>query len=151
MSHTIVCATRGGEGSRAVQMAAIQQAKERGNRLIFLYITDVTSLSNVDDSLLAALRHELNWMGRTLLSIARRRANLAGLDTDVVIRMGNVRDEIEAFLRETQAEELFLGAPRGTTANVFGDDAIEKFAHTIESDTQVPVTVIRPEFNPVTP
>ena len=34
----IVCATRGGEGSRAVQLAAIERAKQSGNELVFLYL-----------------------------------------------------------------------------------------------------------------
>lgn len=148
MTNHIVCATRGGEGSRAVQIEAIRRAKESGQRLVFLYITDVDSLGNVDDTLIPALRHELNWMGKALLNIARHRADVAGLDTDVVIRVGHVGDEIEQFLTETRAERLFLGAPRGTTANVFGDDAIEKFAQKIQDETAVPVTIIRPETIP---
>lgn len=145
MTGQIVCATRGGQGSRAVQIEAIRRAKASGKRLVFLYITDVDSLGDIDDTLIAALRHELNWMGKALLNIAKHRADIAGLETDVVIRVGHVGDEIEHFITETQAGHLFLGAPRGTTANIFGDDAIEKFSLAIEGKTGVPVTIIRPE------
>ena len=34
----IVCATRGGEGSRAVQLAAIERAKQSGKDLVFLFV-----------------------------------------------------------------------------------------------------------------
>ncbi len=145
MSNNIVCATRGGEGSRAVQMAAIQYAKENKLRLIFFYVTDVSSLGKVDDTLIPALIEELNWMGKTLLAIAQRRADMAGLQTDVVIRVGNFREEMARFLEENHAQRLFLGAPRGTTANVFGDDAIELFARSIQKQTGVPFTIIRPD------
>lgn len=145
MSNNIVCATRGGEGSRAVQMAAIQYAKENNLRLIFFYATDVGSLGKVDDTLIPALTEELNWMGKTLLAIAQRRADMAGLPTDMVIRVGNFREEMVRFLEENHAQRLFLGAPRGTTANVFGDDAIEKFARSIEEQTHIPVTIVRPD------
>ncbi|GAB4283075.1 MAG: hypothetical protein Kow0080_37060 [Candidatus Promineifilaceae bacterium] len=145
MSNNIVCATRGGEGSRAVQMAAIKYAKEHNLRLIFFYVTDVGSLGKVDDTLISALTEELNWMGKTLLAIAQRRADMAGLHTDVVIRVGNFREEMVRFLEENHAQRLFLGAPRGTTANVFGDDAIEHFARSIQEQTDIPVTIIRPD------
>ena len=45
----IVCATRGGEGSRAAQMAAIRQARRTGKPLVFLYVTDPYSMGDVDE------------------------------------------------------------------------------------------------------
>ena len=141
----IVCATRGGEGSRAVQMAAIDRADNTGNPLIFFYVTDPTALVGMEDTLRDAVRAELEWMGQTLLEIARQRAHAADLEANVVIRHGEVRAEIGRFLREHDVTLLLLGAPRGTTANVFGDDAIEQFALHLHNETGVQVEVIRPE------
>jgi nucleotide-binding universal stress UspA family protein len=143
--NRIVCATRGGEGSRAAQIAAIQRAKAESKRLTFLFVTDPASLGHVDDLLLTAVQEELNWMGQTLLSIARRRAHLAGLEAEVVVRVGEVAIEIVDYLKEYEPDLLLLGAPRGTTANVFGDDAIERFSEAVEKETNVPVEIIRPE------
>ncbi|MCZ7671139.1 MAG: universal stress protein [Chloroflexi bacterium] len=141
----IVCATRGGEGSRAAQMAAIELAQQFGLPLVFLYVTDPGSLGEVDEPLLTAVRQELNWMGKTLLQVAKGRAEAANLKASVEIRVGNVQEEIEQFLREVHASVLILGAPRGVTANVFGDDAVERFAQTIQADTGVEVIVVRPD------
>lgn len=141
----IVCATRGGEGSRAAQMAAIRQAQKVGKPLVFLYVTDPDSLGDADEQLLPAIRHELNWMGRTLLQVAKGRAEAAGLEASVEIREGNVQEQIERFLQEVDAQVLLLGAPRGLTANVFGDDAVERFAQLIEEDTGIEVLVIYPD------
>jgi nucleotide-binding universal stress UspA family protein len=142
---TIVCATRGGEGSRAVQMAAIQQAKTSGNNLVFLYITDPKSLGEYDTSLTDSISRELDWMGETLLRTAQRRADAAELVSEVRIRQGKIQEEICRFLAESKAGLLLLGAPRGTTANVFGDDAVEQFAQEIMDTTDVKVQIIRPE------
>lgn len=142
---SIVCATRGGEGSRAVQMAAIRRARAEGKRLTFLYVTDPASLGDVDETLTAAVRQELNWMGKTLLRVAQQRAEVADLDADVVIREGNAQQEIGRFLQACGASLLMLGAPRGTTANIFGDDAIERFAISIQKKTGIPVEIVRPE------
>lgn len=141
----IVCATRGGEGSRSVQLEAIRRSKSSKKPLTFLYITDPKTLGDVDETMLDAVQSELDWMGNTLLRIALQRAEQAGLNARVVIRHGEVRTEISRFLSETEADLLLLGAPRGTTANVFGDDAVEKFALSIQEITEVPVEVIRPE------
>ena len=141
----IVCATRGGEGSRAVQLAAIKFAKESNNPLIFLYVTDPTSLGEYDESLMESVSLELDWMGETLLRTAQRRADAAELVSEVRIRQGRVQDEICQFLKETEASLLLLGAPRGTTANVFGDDAVEQFAQRIIDSTKIEVKIIRPE------
>ena len=141
----IVCATRGGEGSRAAQMAAIRQAQEKGKPLVFLFVTAPDSLGDVDEYLLPAIRQELNWMGQTLLQVAKGRAEAAGLQAAVKIREGNVQLEIERFLQESHAEIFILGAPRGVTANVFGDDMVERFAQTIQDDTGVEVQVVYPE------
>lgn len=144
---SIVCATRGGEGSRVAQTAAIEQAKTTGKPLIFLYVVDPNSLDDdVDDSLKGALLAELTWMGETLLRIAQKRADAAYLGTEVKIRRGNVREEIIRFVKDAEAELLVLGAPRGTTANVFGDDAIERLAEGIEQETAVSVQIIRPDY-----
>ncbi len=143
---SIVCATRGGEGSRAVQAAAIRQAKEAGSPLQFLYVADPNSLDDdIDEGLKTAVLAELHWMGDTLLRIAQKRADAEQLTSDVAIREGNVPQEIIRFVREVEADLLLLGAPRGTTANVFGDDAIERLAQQIETEAGVRVKIVRPE------
>ncbi|MBE2222384.1 MAG: universal stress protein [Anaerolineae bacterium] len=141
----VVCATRGGEGSRAAQEAAIRRARQERKPLVFLYVTAPDSLGDVDEQLIPAIRQELNWMGQTLLQVAKSRSEAAGLKASVEIREGNVQLEIERFLQESHAVVLILGAPRGQTANVFGDDAVEQFAQTIQTDTGIPVQVIYPD------
>ncbi|MCA9996417.1 MAG: universal stress protein [Anaerolineales bacterium] len=143
--RNLVCATRGGEGSRAAQLAAIAQAKAENAALTFLYVVDPHSLRGVDDSLETAVSAELHWMGQTLLRIAQNRAHAAGLSTEISLRHGRTTDQICQFLQDTHADLLILGTPRGTTANVFGDDAIEQFATAVEQQTNVPVKLIHPD------
>lgn len=141
----IVCATRGGEGSRAVQLAAIEQAKKTGKDLVFLFVADTTMREHIEENLQTAVRDELVWMGNAMLHIARLRAGARHIDVQLKVRVGEVREAIEQFLQDSQADLLLLGAPRGTTATIFGDDAIEQFARTIQQDTGIQVDVIRPE------
>lgn len=148
---SIVCATRAGEGSRAVQLAAIERARRPNQELVFLYIIDSNSLGEVEEMIRESLRLELMWMGKTLLRIAEKRADEGNIKAALVIREGTVRDEICSFVIESGAQLLLLGAPRGTSANIFGDDEIERFAGSIHQTTGVPVEIIRPEAVPTKP
>jgi nucleotide-binding universal stress UspA family protein len=143
--HSIICATRGGVGSRAVEFAAIERAKKTGQALVFLYVIDTGGYGDLDDMMRPALRDELLWMGKTLLRIAERRAKAANLTAEIVIREGYAREEISQYAATTQAAVLMLGAPRFTTANIFGDDEIERFARSIRQSTGIPVEIIRAE------
>ncbi len=141
----IVCATRGGQGSRAVQEEAVRLAREQDAKLVFLFVVDMGDLNPTDEGLVPYIQAELHWLGQALVYLARKRARLKNIQADVIIRQGNVQTEIGRFLQESQAETLLLGAPRGTTAAVFGDDAVELFAKDIQTKTNVPVRVVRPE------
>ena len=143
--NEIVCATRGGAGSRAVQLAAIDRAKRLGNPLVFLYVAAPGNMGNRSPALQNAVRDELIWLGKALLYVAEKRAHDAGLKVDTVILVGDVQDEICAYLTEHKASILLLGAPRGTTAELYGDDAIEQFATRITDNSGVEVQIVRPE------
>lgn len=142
--NEVVCATRGGEASRAVQMAAIEQAKSSGNRLVFIYVVSPDAVTGVEPGLEDAVLEELIWLGKAVLNVAEERAESEGLASEKVIRIGNVRDEICGYLTENNASLLLLGAPRSATTAVFGDDPVERFASSIHDSTGVDVAVVRP-------
>jgi nucleotide-binding universal stress UspA family protein len=143
--NEIVCATRGGEASRAVQMAAIEQAKALGNPLVFLYVVAEGAVTDIEPGLEEAVYEEMTWVGRAVLKVAEDRARQEGLAAEKVIRTGNVRDEICSYLTEHHASLLLLGAPRAATTVVFGDDPVEQFASSIHETTGVDVAVVRPD------
>jgi len=143
--NDIVCATRGGAGSRAVQLAAIELAQGTGNPLVFLYVASPGTLGEVTPALQQSVRHELIWLGKALLFVAEKRAHDAGLQARTVTRVGNVQDEICAYLTEHRASILLLGAPRGTTAELSGEDVVQLFADRIYENSGVEVEIIRPE------
>jgi nucleotide-binding universal stress UspA family protein len=120
-------------------------AQEHSHILVFLFVIDTTSLRGADEGLRRAVREELRWLGLTLLLIARKRADSAQIDSEIIIREGVVRDEIINFINERSADLLLLGAPRGTTDTAFGDDLIEQFAHSIQTESGVAVEIVRPE------
>lgn len=109
----IICAIRAGEGSRAVQNAAIRAARAQNDGLLFLYVVDQRLVEARDESIRPSARAELYWMGRTLLRIAVARAHAAGLrDATWAIREGEVGQEIAGAVVEHGARMLFMGASR---------------------------------------
>jgi nucleotide-binding universal stress UspA family protein len=143
---TIICATRIGEISRIVQMRAIDLAHQRGDRLVFLNVVDANALGDMDESIKSVARSELEWFKRTLLEIAQNRARRGGVEADIEMRQGDVRQEIESVINERQAELLVLGSPRPQSdQGTFTQSAIEEFAETIRRDTGVEVKIITPQ------
>jgi nucleotide-binding universal stress UspA family protein len=115
-------------------------------KLVFLFVIDTSNLHEADEKLRPAVRDELAWIGTALLRIAQQRATAADIDSEIVLREGPVRDEICEFLKERSAHLLLVGAPRGTSAAVFGDDKVEQFASEIERETAVQVEIVRPQL-----
>lgn len=144
----IVCATRGGAGSRANQERAIERAAAAGLPLVFLHVVDETAFGEVDDVVRNDVVAELKWVGSALLQLALQRALDAPIGAEIVMRHGRSVEEIQRFLVEADAEMLLVGAPRGTTVDNFGDDAVERFAATVTEATGVPVEIVRPEEGP---
>lgn len=142
---TIICATRGGTGSRAVQQAAIRHAKDSEDGLIFLFVIDTSSVEDEEETMVSAIREELNWLGQTLLRIAQKRAANHQVSSEIAIREGEVGEQIAEFIKERSADLLLLGAPRGTSDRTFGDDVIEQFAEAIQRDTGVRVEIVHPD------
>lgn len=141
---SIICATRAGEGSRAVQLAAIQQAKQKGQHLVFLYVIESERLEKADESMRPFVRAELYWLAKTMLRIAERRALSADLNAELVIREGDIRNEIHQLVISSDATCLLLGAPRHRNINKFGMEEIEVFARSIEESDAIQVIIIRP-------
>ncbi len=140
----VVCAIRGGEGSRVAQAHAIRLAKEANAPLAFLFVADKRLPNEYDGSLEGAIEEELIWFGRVLLNVAKERAARAGIEAAVFVAIGRVKEEILRYLEQVEAGLLVLGAPRDTTI-IFGDDAIERFAAEISEECGVRVEIARPE------
>lgn len=141
----IVCATRGGQGSRAVQRTAADRARAAGAHLVFLHVVNVGVFRAVDTSVLPAVEAEMHWLGETLLRLAQDRAQSMGVSAEIEILSGKPLAEIANYVQNHNAALLLMGAPRHATADLFGDDEIERIALRLEQETGVRTEVIHPE------
>jgi hypothetical protein len=139
----IVCAIRGGAGSRAVQNAAIHQALAGDEALVFLYVIDRRVLEACEASMQPSMRNELYWMGKTLVRIAVARAQAAGLSRVTwAVREGEVREEIVRAVSARPTRLLLIGAPRRETDK--GPDPAASFAAWVQATTGVAVEIVAP-------
>ena len=83
----VLCPTRGGKSSIPNQQWAIQFAKERNARLIFLYVADVQFLNHLTSTLLVDIVHELDELGEFLLAMAQDRARQAGVGKALAVQI----------------------------------------------------------------
>ena len=137
----ILCAIRAGEGSRAVQNAAIKAARETSACLVFLYVIDRRVIDSSNDALRSFVRRELYWMGKTLLNIAAHRARAAGLEcVELLVREGDVGEEISRAVVAVDASRLMMGASRHQNSEAVSS-AVE-FAEWVRATTGAAIEIV---------
>jgi nucleotide-binding universal stress UspA family protein len=95
MVSKILCATRGGAASRRTQNAAIELAKERDDKLLFLYVVDLEFLNRMAEAGVSNTEQELTARGRSLLLSARELAAERGVAAEMIIHTEEMRDEVK--------------------------------------------------------
>lgn len=137
----ILCATRGGEASFRTQNAAIALAKERGDKVAFLYVVDLNFLDKTAAPIVVDVENEISEMGKFLLLVAKERASEQGVEAQMLSRKGNVREEIKKAALEIGASLVVLGYPAGE-ASTFQLTDLKAFAREIESETGIDARII---------
>lgn len=142
----IVCAIRGGPGSKETIQASIDLAKRLQQPLHFLYVVNLEFLQRTESSRVRIVTNELENMGDFILLSARARAEDQGLDAQGTVRHGNVADEIIGLAVELDASHIVLGRPAGDQEeNVFTEDRLQAFSDRIQSESGAQVIIARPK------
>ncbi len=139
---TILCATRGGEASYRTQDAAIALARERGDRLVFLYVVDTHFLDRTARAVRPdVVAGEMARMGTFLLTLAQERAAQQGVKAEIRVRRGEMAEELKAAAREEGATLVILGQP-GDEESAFRRAELEALARQIEKETGAETRII---------
>jgi len=137
----IVCAIRGGPLSQPTIHQAIATAVQHQISIYFLYVVNLDFLEHTEQSRTQVIQQEMRAMGEFICLKAQIEAKREGVQADIVVREGNVIEEIVALCHEVNADYVILGRPQGEHAtNIFDLERLEKFGQTLE--TQTGVTVI---------
>lgn len=145
----IVCAIRGGPGSRATIARAIEQARETGEPLIFLYVVDLDFLLRTETSRVRTISEEMHQMGEFILLAAQAKAMEKGVTAQGVVRHGNVIEEITGLCHEIGASCCILGRPQAEQeSNVFTADTLEQFCEYAEEQVGAKIIVLDEKESP---
>ena len=115
MDVKILCLTRGGEGSYPNQDGAIAIAKERGQEMMFLYISNIEFLDHTAAPKVIDIESELDELGEFMLLMAQERADNAGVTAHILVRRGFFREVISEVIEEFNIETVILGTSSGET------------------------------------
>ena len=107
----LLCATRGGEASMRTQQRAIELAKERSARLVFIFVSDVAFLEHYTAPRVPTMEEEMEHLGEFLLLMAKERAEKAGVEADYTVRKGNFQEALIEAAQELSATMIVLGRP----------------------------------------
>jgi nucleotide-binding universal stress UspA family protein len=100
-------------------------------------------VARIDTSISGTVEDEMERLGASLLSIALERAADQDVSAEMVIRRGSVAQVLEAYVRESGASTLVLGAPgRDSPPDTFTDKAMRQFAADVQMATQCEVIVV---------
>lgn len=136
----IVCAIRGGPLSQPTIQQAIEQAKDTQLPIYFLYVVNLDFLSYTEQSRTQTIQQEMRAMGEFICLKAQIEARRAGTEANVVVREGNVTEEIINLCREVQADFVVMGRPNLQKAeNVFDQQRLENFRKMVEREAGVQV------------
>jgi nucleotide-binding universal stress UspA family protein len=133
---TILCATRGGEASLQTQRRAIEIAKERGARIIFIFVVDVRFLEHYTAPYIPAMADEMKRLGEFLLLMAQERAEQAGVEAGYTVRRGALEPVLIEAAKEYGASLVILGRPgdKGVTSLEYLE---QKLCPAIEAETGI--------------
>lgn len=143
----IVSAARGGRRRQASVNRAIEMACENEAQLTFLYVLDLDFMKNTSMGRPDFVFDELDKMGEFMMIRLVEYAQEEGCENaDFIIRHGQIRDEIIAYLRETQPDLLVLGRPQQADMDeappAFEVDGITEFAQKVTEETGVQVILV---------
>lgn len=141
----LVYVSWGGTGRGAALRAAFVEAAEKGRDLVYLGILDARTFEGVDDVLAGAMADELDWLLRAQIRMIKSELGIDGIEARVVVRRGDVEEEIAAFVRDTGAEEVLVGAPVIVPRTVQRAEGLDDLVGDLTRDTGVDVSVIGPE------
>ena len=141
MSKMILCPTRGGKGSYPNQDRAIALAKERGIKILFLYITNVEFLGLTAAPKLIDIETEMDEMGEFMLVMAQERAEKASVEAATLVMHGQFREVLIEVIDEHQVETVVLGSSAGGTG-VVTEEYIQELVDHIHSKAGVEFIVV---------
>lgn len=135
----------GGTGRGAALRAAYDQAADAGQSLTYLAILDPPHFSDLDRGLIDLVAEELQWLLNAHMRTVAEASYQQVESSRVIVRVGEVDDEVEALAKATDAKAIVLGAPVD-----IGSRPVSDLMAALQTRTGLPVAIIDPDASPLT-
>lgn len=133
----------GGTGRGAALRAAYEQAAEANQSLTYLAILDPPHFSDLDKGLIELVVDELQWLLNAHMRTVAQASYRQVESTRVIVRTGEVDDEVVELAAVTGAEAIVLGAPVD-----IGGTSVHDLVEALRERTGVDVSIVDPEAPP---
>ena len=134
----------GGTGRGAALRAAYEQAAQAGQALTYLAILDPPHFADLDAGLINLVIDELEWLLNAHMRTVAEASYQQVPSTRVIVRTGEVDDEVEALAKQAGAASIVLGAPID-----IGGTSVTDLMDVLRQRTGVDVRIVDPEATPL--
>ncbi len=136
--HELVYVSWGGTGRAETLREALLKANENKQALLYLAILDDSTFSDIDDSMMALAIDELSWLIDAQLELTRDQVNAEDVPVRVLVRSGDVVEQVRNVVADTDVTEVLVGAP----VPVSGHNSIGDLIDAVSSAVSVPVSLV---------
>lgn len=131
----------GGTGRGAALRAAYEQAADADQTLTYLAILDPPHFADLDGSLLTLVVDELEWLLNAHMRTVAAASPKQVESTRIIVRTGEVDDEVISLTQSSGADSIVLGAPIATASGTTVDELVAS----LRERTGVDVSVVDPD------
>lgn len=143
MSNELIYVSWGGTGRGAALRATYEQAADAKQQLTYLAILDPPHFADLDPTLARLLAEELEWLLSAHMNTVAEASSGHVETTRVIVRTGEVDDEVVALAQATGADSIVLGAP----VNI-GGRSVDELMNALRERTGINVAIVDPETPP---
>ena len=134
----------GGSGRGAALRAAYEQAAAADQSLTYLAILDPPHFADLDNGLIELVVEELEWLLNAHMRTVAEASSGHVASTRVIVRTGEVDDEVEALAQASGAASIVLGAPVEV-----GGRSVTDLMEALRARTGIDVSIVHPEAPPL--
>ena len=114
---------------------------DRGDELLFVYVVNIGFLDKTARAVRPdVVETEMERLGDFLLEMARERAAKQGVQAGLVLRHGELAEELAAAADKYGADTIVLGEP--AEGSVYSLEELEAFAAQLEAETGSQVLIL---------
>lgn len=111
----------GGNGAGVAVRSAFEAALQRDASLLYLAILDEQHFGDLDGPYLDLVVDELQWLLDAQLRLVADQLNAEGHPARILVRVGDVYDELHAVAQSSSIELILIPAEVGETAGAIGE------------------------------